>query len=180
MLDQFYHHREIFCEVKICPDRFSLLQQHSLWHYIFSITQFGAPNGLCSLITESKHIKEVKKTYCCLSRSKPLGQMLITNQHINKITATCVDFNACGMLRLSGTFCSTWAEGLRPRHFALWMRSFCFRYSVRALGLWQYGWYMVTRVWEISQVYEVFRGVCRFCATNTRLTQELRLRVWVW
>ena len=37
------------------------------------------------------------------------------------------------------------------------------RYSVRALGEWQYGWYVVTRVWEISQVYEVFRGVCRFC-----------------
>ena len=62
------------------------------------------------------------------------------------------------LLRLSGTFCSTWADGLRPRHLALWWWSFCFRYSVRALGLWQYGWYMVTKAWEISQAYKVFRG----------------------
>ena len=62
------------------------------------------------------------------------------------------------LLHSSGTFCSTWAEGLQPRHFALWWQSFCFRYLVRALGDWQYGWYVVTRVWEISQAYEVFRG----------------------
>lgn len=97
-LDRFYHHREIFREVGICPDGFSLPRQHSLRHYIFSITQFGAPNGLCSSITESKHIKEVKKTYRRSSRNKPLGQMLITTQRINKITAARVDFNARGML----------------------------------------------------------------------------------
>ena len=62
------------------------------------------------------------------------------------------------MLRLSGMFCSTWADGLRPRCFARWWRSFCFKYLVRALGLWQYRWYVVTRVWEISQAYKVFRG----------------------
>ena len=62
------------------------------------------------------------------------------------------------MLHLSGTFCSTWADGLWPRWLALWWWSLCFRYSVRALGLWQYGWYVVTRAWEISQAYEVFRG----------------------
>ena len=45
----------------------------------------------------------------------------------------------------------------------------------------------MARAWEISQAYEVFRGVCRFCATKTRLTQELRLTsgrcrkcVWVY
>ena len=41
------------------------------------------------------------------------------------------------LLCSSGMFCSTWAEGLRPRCLALWWWSFCFRYSVRALGLWQ-------------------------------------------
>ena len=45
----------------------------------------------------------------------------------------------CNMLRSSGMSCSTWAEGLRPRRLARWCQSFCFRYSVRALGLWQYG-----------------------------------------
>ena len=67
-----------------------------------------------------------------------------------------VDMSA--LLHSSGTFCLTWAGRLRPRHFALWWQSFCFRYSVRALGNWQYGWYVVTRAWEISQAYEVFRG----------------------
>ena len=62
------------------------------------------------------------------------------------------------MLHSSGMFCSTWVEGLWPSHFALWWRSFCLRYLVRALGDWQYGWYVVMRVWEISQAYEVFRG----------------------
>ena len=59
-LDTFHHHQEIFREVGIRPDGFLLPQQHSLTHYVFSITQFGAPNGLCSSITESKHIKAVK------------------------------------------------------------------------------------------------------------------------
>jgi hypothetical protein len=59
-LDSFHHHREIFREVGIHPDGFSLPWQHSLAHYVFSITQFGAPNGLCSSITKSKHIKAVK------------------------------------------------------------------------------------------------------------------------
>ena len=32
------------------------------------------------------------------------------------------------------------------------------------------------KAWEISQAYKVIQGVCRFCTTNTQLTQELRLR----
>ena len=59
-LDRFHHYREIFREVGIRPDGFSLPRQHSLMHYVFSITQFGAPNGLCSSIMESKHIKAIK------------------------------------------------------------------------------------------------------------------------
>ena len=62
------------------------------------------------------------------------------------------------VLRLSWMLGSTWVERLWPRRLALWWQSFCFRYLVRALGLWQYWLYVVTRVWEISQVYEVFGG----------------------
>jgi len=97
-LSQFHEQREIFREVNVRPDGFSLPWQHSLLHYAYLITQFGAPNGLCSSITESKHIKAVKKPHRQLSRNKPLGQMLITNQRIDKIAATCVDFEAHGML----------------------------------------------------------------------------------
>ncbi|KAJ3510664.1 hypothetical protein NLJ89_g4545 [Agrocybe chaxingu] len=97
-LTRFYEHREIFREVNVRPDGFSLPRQHSLKHYPFLITQFGAPNGLCSSITESKHIKAVKCPYRRSSRNKPLGQMLVTNQRLDKLAAARVDFAACGML----------------------------------------------------------------------------------
>ncbi|KAG2088366.1 uncharacterized protein F5147DRAFT_748442 [Suillus discolor] len=48
---------------------------------------YGAPNGLCSSITESKHIKAVKKPWRCSSRHLPLGQMLLINQRLNKLAA---------------------------------------------------------------------------------------------
>ena len=68
------------------------------------------------------------------------------------------------LLRSSWMLCSTWAGRLWPSLLARCKRSFCFRYSVRALGLWQYGWYVVTRAWEISQAYEVVQGeVWRSC-----------------
>ena len=38
---------------------------------------------------------------------------------------------------------------------------------------------MVARAWEISQVYEVVQGESVCSAIRTRLTQELRLKVWV-
>ena len=53
----------------------------------------------------------------------------------------------CWLLCSSGTFCSTWAGRLWLRHLARWWRSFSLRYSVRALGLWQYGWYVMMRAW---------------------------------
>lgn len=40
---------------------FSLPQQHSMVHYYDHIKNFGLPNGLCSSITESKHITTVKR-----------------------------------------------------------------------------------------------------------------------
>ena len=42
---------------------FSLPQQHAAKHYPELIRLFGAPNGLCSLITKCKHIKAVKEPY---------------------------------------------------------------------------------------------------------------------
>jgi hypothetical protein len=97
-LVRFHQYREIFRELDIRPDGFSLPRQHSLIHYPFLITQFGAPNGLCSSITESKHIKAVKKPYRRSSRNKPLGQMLVTNQRLDKIAAARIDFTSRGML----------------------------------------------------------------------------------
>ena len=55
-------------------------------HYPHLIRQFGAPNGLCSSITESKHIKAVKRPYRRTNRFQALGQMLLINQRLNKLT----------------------------------------------------------------------------------------------
>jgi hypothetical protein len=97
-LARFHEHREIFRELGVQPDGFSLPRQHSLVHYPFLITQFGAPNGLCSSITESKHIKAIKRPYRRSSRNQPLGQILVTNQRLDKLAAARVDFNSRGML----------------------------------------------------------------------------------
>lgn len=97
-LECFHKHRTIFetCGVRI--DGFALPRQHSLVHYHALIRAFGAPNSLCSSITESKHIKAVKELRCRSSRFEALGQMLLTNQRIDKLAAMCVDFKKCGML----------------------------------------------------------------------------------
>ncbi|KAG6807612.1 hypothetical protein H0H92_006933, partial [Tricholoma furcatifolium] len=99
-LQKFHQCREAFRVVR--PDGFSLPRQHSLTHYVRSITLFGAPNGLCSSITESKHIKAVKQPYRRSNKRTPLGQMLITNQRMDKLAAARVDFQHRGMLEGSG------------------------------------------------------------------------------
>ncbi|KAF8957103.1 hypothetical protein BDZ97DRAFT_120310 [Flammula alnicola] len=61
--------------------------------------EFGAPNGLCSSITESKHIKAVKEPWRRSSHFEALAQMLVTNQRLDKLAAARVDFRARGMLK---------------------------------------------------------------------------------
>jgi hypothetical protein len=80
------------------------------------IRAFGAPNGLCSSITESKHIKAVKEPWRRSNRYDALGQMLLTNQRLDKLAAARVDFNARGMLK--GTCFSS--------HFSEYLRRECF------------------------------------------------------
>ena len=93
---KFHVERSIFDDIR--PDGHSLPRQHSLVHYTFLIQEFGAPNGLCSSITESKHIQAVKDPYRRSSRYEALGQMLVTNQRLDKLAAARVDFQARGML----------------------------------------------------------------------------------
>ncbi|TBU21633.1 hypothetical protein BD311DRAFT_782809 [Dichomitus squalens] len=97
-LARFHRDRVIFEEVGVCLDGFSLPRQHSLKHYPALIQMFGALNGLCSSITESKHIKAVKEPYQRSNRFEALGQMLLTNQRLDKLAAARVDFTARGML----------------------------------------------------------------------------------
>jgi len=101
-LERYDTYRQIFQECGVHPDSFNLPWQHSRFHYLQLIRAFGAPNGLCSSITESKHIKAVKEPWQQSSRFNALGQMLLTNQQLNKLAAACVDFTHRGMLQ--GTY----------------------------------------------------------------------------
>ncbi|KIJ58132.1 hypothetical protein HYDPIDRAFT_171393 [Hydnomerulius pinastri MD-312] len=60
--------------------------------------EFGAPNGLCSSITESRHITAVKRPWRRSNRYEALGQMLLTNQRLDKLSAARVQFADRGML----------------------------------------------------------------------------------
>ncbi|KAH7918492.1 hypothetical protein BV22DRAFT_1186404 [Leucogyrophana mollusca] len=99
-LDLFQHYRKIFKAIGVVVSS-SLPRQHSMTHYRFLIQLFGVPNGLCSSITQSKHIKAVKEPWRWSSKNAPLGQMLISNQRIDQPAASRVEFTARGML--SGT-----------------------------------------------------------------------------
>ena len=60
---QCYHH---YCEIFLTTGvqtGFNLPHQHALIHYARAIHQFSALNGLCSSITESKHIQAVKEPW---------------------------------------------------------------------------------------------------------------------
>ena len=89
-LQRFHHHREIFCTSGACADGFNLPRQHSLIHYVKLICAYGAPNSLCSSITESKHIKAVKELWQHSSRFDMLSQMLLTNQWASQQVCCCL------------------------------------------------------------------------------------------
>ncbi|KAJ7648793.1 hypothetical protein DFH06DRAFT_1423544, partial [Mycena polygramma] len=94
-----YHEcREIFRELGVRPDGFSLPRQHSMGHYRPNVEDFGAPGGVCSSITESRHITAVKKPWRRSSRYEALSQMLLTNQRLDKLAASRADFVERGML----------------------------------------------------------------------------------
>lgn len=98
-LERFHHYREIFRVSGVRPNGFSLPRQHSLKHYSHHIRNFGAPNGLCSSITESKHITAVKKPWRRSSRYEALKQMLTINTRNDKLAAARADFSSRGMLQ---------------------------------------------------------------------------------
>ena len=97
-LDHFRKHCNVFIEVGLC-NNFNLPQQHSLWHYVHLISKYGSPNGICSLITENKHIKAVKELWRRSSKWEAMRQMLVTNQRMNKLAASHTIFKSHGMLK---------------------------------------------------------------------------------
>jgi hypothetical protein len=98
-LQRFHHYREIFRTTGVRPTGFSLPRQHALSHYRHLVEEFGAPSGICSSITESRHITAVKRPWRRSNRYEALGQMLLTNQRLDKLAASRVDFVNRGLLQ---------------------------------------------------------------------------------
>ena len=128
MLQRYHCYHEIFITTCVWT-RFNLPHQYALIHYSKAIRQFGALNGLCSSITESKHIEAVKEPWRRSSRFDVLCQMLITNEHANKLAAARANFKRQGMLQ--GT-CLSWI--LNKLGMFQW---FCCQYS----GFWPLRFY---------------------------------------
>jgi hypothetical protein len=93
LISKFHMEREIFRTTGV-RENFCLPRQHALVHYPTLIRDFGAPNGLCSSITESKHIKAVKEPWRRSNKYKALPQILLTNQRNDKLAAARVAFKA--------------------------------------------------------------------------------------
>jgi hypothetical protein len=94
-LAHFHQHHEIFHTTGIRPTGFPLPRKHSLVYYLINIQDFGA---LCSSITECCHKSAVKQPWCRSSPYEALGQMLLTNQWLDKLAASQAEFIDCGML----------------------------------------------------------------------------------
>ena len=99
--EHFHEHRKIFEEVSVQLESFSLPRQHSLCHYELLICLFGAPNGLCTSVTESKHITAIKKPWCHSNKHNAVRQILRTNQHLSQLAAARTDFEVQEMLPAS-------------------------------------------------------------------------------
>jgi hypothetical protein len=97
-LARFHKNRVIFQTSGVRPKGFCLPRQHALVHYPSLIRIFGAPNGLSTSITECQHIRSVKEPWWWLNRNDPLGQILVTNSHLSKLTAAGNDFHEHGMI----------------------------------------------------------------------------------
>jgi hypothetical protein len=97
LVSKFIDEREIFRTTGVRKN-FCLPRQHALVHYPTLIREYGAPNGLCSSITESKHIKAVKEPWRRSNKCKPLPQILLSNQRMDKLLAAHVEFQARHML----------------------------------------------------------------------------------
>ncbi|KIM36125.1 hypothetical protein M413DRAFT_31879 [Hebeloma cylindrosporum] len=74
-VEKFHALRNIFIESGVRTS-ISLPRQHALDHYVYAIQLFGSPNGLCSSITESKHIKAMLRTLVRMDKMEALRRKL--------------------------------------------------------------------------------------------------------
>jgi hypothetical protein len=84
LLKEFHEARVFFLETNIMS-KVAAPRQHALTHYVRGIRLFGALNGLCSSMTESKHIDAVKKPWRHSNRNAPIVQMMLRISRLEKL-----------------------------------------------------------------------------------------------
>jgi hypothetical protein len=97
-VDTYHELRSVFVEAGV-RDTLSLPRQHALKHFYYAIHLFGSPNGLCSSITESKHIETAKDTWRRTSRYYAILQMLRILLRMAKMLALRRRLRDSGMLQ---------------------------------------------------------------------------------
>ncbi|KAI0289302.1 hypothetical protein BC826DRAFT_1092819 [Russula brevipes] len=103
-LEEFEQHQKQFQDLKSifietgARSSISLPRQHALLHYISKIELFASPNGICSSITERKHITAVKEPWRRSSHFNALPQMVTTISRLDKLSALRRVFRNRGML----------------------------------------------------------------------------------
>ena len=111
-LTRFHRYRSIFVTDGVCEKGISLPRQHALVHYHALIRLFGAPNGLCTSLSESKHKDSTKAVYRRSNRNNPLGQMLVANTRIDQLSAARGNYTNHGMLLDSDEVPSSHSDGI--------------------------------------------------------------------
>lgn len=96
-LEKFHKLRSVFVE-EGSRQHTSLPRQHALSHFIPAVQNFGSPNGLCSSITESRHITAVKEPWRRSNQFNALPQMLTIMVRIEKMEALQRRFHSQRML----------------------------------------------------------------------------------
>jgi hypothetical protein len=98
-LKDFHQCRRIFTDRKNNTGVWIMVpRQHSSVHYQHIAKLFGAPHGLCTSITKSKHVQAVKKPYRRSSHHEALVQMLLINQRLDKLATCRRALKECGLL----------------------------------------------------------------------------------
>jgi hypothetical protein len=97
-LDEFHQFRKVFETTGVRKENDHPPRQHAMMHYPKFIREYGAPNGICTSITESRHITAIKEPWRRSNRFNALGQMLVTNMRLDQLAASQTNFNARGLL----------------------------------------------------------------------------------
>jgi hypothetical protein len=103
-LIRFHQYRQIFITEGVWED-FQVPRQHAMAHYLYLIEQFGAPNGLCTSITEHAHIAAIKEPWRRTNKHEPIAQMIKIHNQLSLLDAFRLKLESHGLLQTS-----LWAE----------------------------------------------------------------------